>query len=228
MTAYQVCLRSMLFRSSIDLNIKPLMQHELRAMGLYTRPELKEDGKIIDVISKAPMSTEFAITRFLVPYIAETGWALFCDSDFLFRTDIYDLFALRDDKYAVMVVKHDHKPDEKVKMNGQEQTSYYRKNWSSLMLFNCDHPANKALDLKAVNNFTGLDLHSFKWLADDFIGELPVNWNWLEGSGPENIDPHAVHFTRGTPDMPGYEQVAYAREWLNIKENINAFWQAKA
>jgi hypothetical protein len=225
--AYQVAVRSMLFKSRIDLNIRALLQPELRAMGLYNRPQKKVDNQMIDVISDAPMSTEFSLTRFLVPELAKKGWALYCDCDFLFRRDISELFDLCDDKYAVMVCKNDYKPVDTSKMDGKSQSQYFRKNWSSLMLFNCDHPAMKALNYKAVNNLTGLDLHTFKWLPDDLIGSLPLEWNWLEGWSDSKVEPKAVHFTRGTPDMPGYENVAYNKEWLDTLYEINAYWQIK-
>jgi lipopolysaccharide biosynthesis glycosyltransferase len=141
------------------------------------------------------------------------GWALFCDCDFLFRADLNELFKLKDDRYAVMCVKHDYSPQEGVKMDGQIQQSYPRKNWSSLVLWNCGHESNKKLTPRMANFMPGSFLHAFKWLKDSEIGALPEYWNWLEGHSSPSIEPRGVHFTRGTPNFPGYEQVPYADEW---------------
>lgn len=192
----------------------PLDLKVLRKRGLYYRPTSKKDGVMFDEISGAPMATEFAISRFLLPYLSGfKGWSLFCDSDFLFRSDIAKVFAQADDKYAVMCVHHNYAPPEGIKMDGQQQLNYARKNWSSFMLFNNAHPENKFLDFQKVNELAGRDLHRFCWLKDEEIGELSQSWNWLEGHSDPEIEPDAVHFTRGTPDVAGYENVPYADEW---------------
>jgi hypothetical protein len=124
------------------------------------------------------------------------------------------LFRLCDPAKAVMVVKHNHQPiDGSTKMDGQIQTSYPRKNWSSVCAFNCDHPANRALTFDMVNTAQGRDLHRFTWLQDNEIGELPAQWNWLVGHSDPAVDPSLVHFTDGIPTMPGYENCAFADEW---------------
>ena len=170
-------------------------------------------ARLWDDISEAPMSTEFAISRFLTPTLAETGWALFVDSDVLVRRDIHELFDLADSKKAVMCVKHAHEPPEHQKMNAQEQLRYARKNWSSVVLYNCDHPANKRLTVEMVNTLPGRDLHRFVWLEDSEIGELSIEWNWLVGYSNPKIAPKLAHFTNGVPLIPGYENVSYADEW---------------
>lgn len=205
--AYQVAEASLRKHASAALEIQPLVLEQLRWKGVYTRPHSMRDDRIFDEISGAPMATEFALTRFLVPVLAGfKGWALFCDCDFLFRSDVAELFALADESKAVMVVKHDYRPQEAVKMDGQVQTTYPRKNWSSLVLWNCAHYAH-AGQQDRVNRWKGLQLHGFDWLKDVDIGSLPGAWNWLE------MEPKAVHFTRGTPDMLGYGKVAFADEW---------------
>ena len=220
--AYQVCVASMLAGSSAALDIQPLIEPHLRALGLYTRPTARRDGLLWDLVSDAPMSTEFALTRFLVPHLAGYGgWALFCDCDFLWRGDVAALFALADPQYAVMVVQHEHRPAETEKMDGQRQVQYPRKNWSSLVLWNCCHRAHRKLSLEAVNTWPGRDLHRFVWLDDDLIGALPEDWNWLEGWSDPAIDPEAVHFTRGCPDMPGYETVPFADHWRRVRDAID-------
>lgn len=206
-----------------QIPVRGLVLEQLRDMGLYQRPTSivrKPDGTrvMIDEPSVRPdyngaMSTEFALSRFLVPHLARTGWALFMDCDMLVRADIAGLFALANDDYAVMCVKHDHQSNVLTKMDGQPQTNYARKNWSSVMLFNCDHPANRRLTLDLVNTRAGRDLHAFCWLADHEIGDLPLEWNWLADESPVIRNPAIVHHTLGSPCLKGYENAPYADEW---------------
>jgi hypothetical protein len=100
-------------------------------------------------------------------------------------------------------------------MDGAVQTSYPRKNWSSLMLFNCDHPAVRALTPEVVNRESGAFLHRMQWVAEDDIGSLPVAWNWLEGwnEKPATGTPNAVHFTRGGPWFENWQNVDYGDLW---------------
>jgi lipopolysaccharide biosynthesis glycosyltransferase len=202
--AFRVAKDSMFKHTKALINIYPLQQSWLREQGHYWR-------------SADPLaSTEFSLTRFLVPHLQEyRGWALFCDCDFLFRRDIAELFKLCDDRYAVMCVKHDYQPKDTHKMDNRVQHQYDRKNWSSLMLINCGHEQVKRLMPYDVNTQTALYLHQFKWLTDDVIGELPVEWNYLEGwhTAQDCADPAAVHFTRGGPWLNNYQNVEYAAEW---------------
>ena len=204
--------RQTLRRHAAGIPIHALDLHELRGAGLYTRPTSRVRGQLWDELSDAPMSTEFACSRFLTPILAKRGWALFMDCDVLCRSSMAELFALADDSYAVMCVRHQHEPMDRVKMDGQQQTQYARKNWSSVVLFNCDHPANERLTLSMVNTLPGRDLHRFCWLQDKEIGALPPEWNWLAGVSDPCLEPKLVHFTLGTPNMPGYEAAPYAGE----------------
>ena len=207
--------RSSIRRHAIQpIPIHALVLADLRERGLYRRPTEIRDGKLWDVISEAPMATEFACSRFLVPHLAGRGWALFMDCDMLVRTNMSRLFDMADPTKAVMVVKHHHEPPEGVKMDGQSQLRYARKNWSSVMLFNCNHPANKELTVDLVNSVPGRDLHRFCWLPDNLIGELSQSWNWLAYHSSEEIEPDIVHFTEGIPSMAGYQNQPYADEWL--------------
>lgn len=188
--AYQVCKFSIEKHSSVPVDVSALKQNELRDVGLYTRE--------IDKLA----STEFTFTRFYIPYLMNfKGWAIFCDCDFLWIEDVEKLLSLADDKYAVQVVKHDYQPKELIKMDNKEQFLYPRKNWSSLILWNCSHPSNAILTPDLLNLESGSFLHQFKWLSDSEIGEIPHNWNWLEGwyKEPEDGKPYAVHYTRGRP-----------------------------
>ncbi len=174
----------------------------------------KRDGKLWDDISEAPCSTEFAISRFLTPILAREGWALFIDCDMMARTDIGELFAMADKRYAVMCVQHpNYMPPEAIKMDGQLQTLYRRKNWSSAVLYNCAHPSNRRLTVHMINTVPGRNLHAFDWLEDDAIGDLPMSWNWLPGISDPEIEPDLIHWTAGGPWFEGYRDVPYADEW---------------
>lgn len=215
--ACRVAARSIVQHAAEPLDVSRLWLEPLRGRGLYTRPTETRDGKLWDVISEAPMSTEHAISRFLVPQLCtRVGWALFMDGDILARRDLGELFGLADDRYAVMCVHHHYVPAESTKKGGHVQTTYARKNWSSVMLFNCGHPANRALTPEVVNTWPGRDLHAFRWLDDALIGALPPRWNHLVGVTPDSADVAIAHFTLGTPDvLPSASPLA--REWKEAR-----------
>lgn len=211
---FAVTRASIARRLTQPIPVRGLVLSELRARGLYTRPTSRRDGRLWDEISAAPMATEFACSRFLIPALeGYDGWALFMDCDMLVRTNLARLFSQCDPSKAVMVVKHDHQPTAETKMDGQVQTRYARKNWSSVMVFNCGHPANRALTVDLVNSVPGRDLHGFCWLKDEEIGALDQSWNYLVGHTSPEIAPDIVHFTDGIPSMTGYERCEYAEEW---------------
>lgn len=210
--AFRVCRRS-IRRVSPQAQIATLELETLCGTGLYRRPTSIRDGRLWDDYSEAPMSTEFAISRFLVPFLTGTAWALFMDCDMLVRADLEELFALADPSFAVQVVKHDHWPSDPAKMDGQIQTAYERKNWSSVMLWNLGHPANQRLTLNMVNSAPGRDLHRFCWLRDEEIGALPPCWNHLVGVDQPDPGAKIAHFTLGIPRMAGYEDCEFADEW---------------
>ena len=203
--AYRVCKHSLLKRSSIDVSVVSLKLDELIAKNLYTRN--------VDPLA----STQFTYSRFLVPKLMNyQGWAVFCDCDFIFLGDVSNLLNNLDESKAAYCVQHDYTPKEKHKMDGQKQTIYPRKNWSSFILYNCSHPSTMNLTVEKVNNETGAYLHQFKWCKDDEIGSLDERWNWLEGwtSGHNNKKPYAVHYTRGGPWFSEWQDVEFAKEWL--------------
>ncbi len=212
--AFEVCRKSLVRHASKPVQVVPLKDWELRRRGLYWRGyRVDAGGQKWDDRDGTPFSTDFSFTRFLVPLIEGFGevWVLFCDADMLWRADVGELMALADPDCAVMCVQHDHRPHEAEKMGGLKQTVYARKNWSSLMLIK---PARcRALTKYAVNNQGGQWLHAMCWAAEEEIGALPEEWNWLEGWSRPELEPKLVHFTRGTPDMPGHEDAAYAGEW---------------
>ncbi len=212
--AWQVCAASLQAHASSPVALEAIGRQDLMRRALYVRKQSEVAGVQWDDVSGAPVSSDFALARFWVPAIAgAAGWALFCDCDFLWRADVAELFAAADPRYAVMVVKHEHVPAETGKMDGQVQTQYPRKNWSSLCLWNLSHAGTRRLSDWQLNNLAGRDLHAFSWLKDSEIGELPERWNWLDGWSDPAIEPAAVHLTRGTPDMRGWEKTRYAEEW---------------
>lgn len=214
-SAYRVCVQSIVRRSTDCVVPHALIKSDLLKSGVYHRKEEPgyDPGVRIDAFDHRPFSTDFTFTRFLVPALHKEGWALFCDPDILFLEDVAEVFAMADDKYAVMCVKHDHVPTEKHKMDGVPQTLYPRKNWSSFVLWNCSHPAHDILKAGAANVWSGRDLHGFRWLKDEEIGALPEEWNWLEGWSSPDILPKAVHYTRGGPWFTQWKGVRHADLW---------------
>ena len=201
--AYQVCKHSIISKQP-QADVQPLKQQELREAGWYTRG--------IDKLA----STEFTFTRFLIPELTNfKGWALFMDCDMILTTDIKELFDSADDRYAVMCVQHDYKVQEGFKMDGQKQTVYPRKNWSSVVLWNCGHPSNRVVTTDLVNDekTTGKYLHRFSWLRDEEIGSLNHTWNYLVGVYDDIKKPKLIHYTEGGPWFENYRNCEFHREW---------------
>lgn len=221
--ATDVCERSLLETSSRALAIDRLTEPALRHIGLFKREWSMQGGVKVDARDRRPFSTDFAFTRWLVPALMQhRGWALFCDGDFLWLDDVAKIFALADPGFAVMVVKHGPLEEAGTKMDGQAQQPYFRKNWSSLTLWNCGHPSNQRLTPFHANSMAGQWLHGFSWLEDGEIGVLPARWNWLSGIDPQPAagGPGAVHFTRGIPCFAGYEGSPYAEHWRKVKSRL--------
>jgi lipopolysaccharide biosynthesis glycosyltransferase len=205
--AYHALCQSILSKSSRSVRFAPINLSSLRSVFHRKRNQLQ--------------STEFSFSRFLVPYLSGySGWSLFMDCDMLARADISELFELIDEKYSVMVCKHDYVPRDEVKFLGNVQTRYEKKNWSSLVLFN--NAKCKALTPEYVNTASGLELHQFKWLGDDAqIGGLPLEWNWLVGEYPYNDKAKICHFTLGGPYFRNYVNSDYADEWNAALKEAN-------
>lgn len=186
-----------------------------RASGpVYVAPVMLDQLKDVFYRDRDPkQSNDFSFSRWIVPYLCNyEGWAVFADNDMICLDDIYKLWNLRDDKYAVMCVKHDYEVKEEKKFLNRIQTKYEKKNWSSMMLINCSKC--KALTPEYVNSASGLELHQFKWLNDDsLIGELPKEWNHLVGCLPPNKEAKIVHYTIGGPYFKEYDGCEYSDEW---------------
>ena len=204
--AYSVLAHSIHARASVPVAVVPVILSELK--GVLTR-------------ERHPLqSTDFSFSRFLTPFLSDyQGWSIFMDCDMLVLDDIEKLYALRDERYAVMVVKHDHVPKETRKFLDQPQTAYQKKNWSSVMLFN--NAQCRALTPDYVNTASGLELHQFKWLAnDELIGEIPARWNHLVGYNAPNRDVSLVHYTLGGPYFQEYRDCEYADEWRAARQDM--------
>jgi len=207
--AYHALCHSIIKNSSAPVRFTPIYLQNIA--GIFNRER------------SSLQSTEFSFSRFLVPYLSNyQGWSLFMDCDILARADIAELFKLRNERYAVMVCKHDYVPKDTTKFLGNVQTKYEKKNWSSVVLFN--NSRCRKLTTDYVNNATGLELHQFKWLDDEKeIGELPLEWNWLVGEYPVNESAKMVHFTRGGPYFDDYKDCDYSDEWrATLKEMTGA------
>ncbi|XP_024979775.1 protein CDI-like isoform X2 [Cynara cardunculus var. scolymus] len=143
-------------------------------------------------------STEFSFTRFLTPFLAN---------------------------YEVMCVQHDYTPKEATKMDGVVQTVYPRKNWSSMVLYNCSHLKNRILTPEVVNKESGAYLHRFQWLEDDEIGSVPFVWNFLVGhnqvvNGDLDTFPKAIHYTSGGPWFEAWRDCEFGDLWLKELEEF--------
>jgi lipopolysaccharide biosynthesis glycosyltransferase len=169
-------------------------------------------------------STQFSFARFFAPYLCEyKGISIFCDGDFLFLNSIDELIDLYDSEYAVMCCKHDYVPANQIKMGNKKQSIFPKKNWSSLMIFNNEHPKIKTLNPLTLNNQSGGFLHQFKYLDDVEIGSLPLQWNWLVDyySEPKDGTPKALHFTDGGPWLEQYKKCEYSNLWFDFKNKIS-------
>ncbi|MBE9172696.1 hypothetical protein IQ216_06215 [Cyanobium sp. LEGE 06143] len=217
--AMNVLIDSLYQHSSVPLAITPIVMRQLH--GVFHRERNQKQ------------STEFSFTRFLVPYMMDyKGWAIFMDCDMLCRGDIAELWGLCDDRYSLMCVQHVHEPTEKTKFLGSIQTRYEKKNWSSLMLFNCERC--QALTPEYVNTATGLALHRFEWLESGQIGALPADrWNHLidvqaAADAPvEQGGPALVHWTLGGPWFRQYRFGGgrLATEWFAARDEAFRLWE---
>ena len=209
--AFHALAHSITRRSSLPVTICPINLTNVK--GIFNRE------------ANSLQSTEFSFSRFLTPYLSNyEGWSIFMDNDIILLEDIAKLWALRDERYSVMCVKHDHAPSEKKKFMGAVQTAYQKKNWSSVILFN--NAKCKALTLDYVNTASGLELHQFKWLNDDnLIGGLPLEWNYLADYNDTHEAPVAtpslVHYTIGGPFYPEFKDTEYSKEWFEEYAGAN-------
>jgi lipopolysaccharide biosynthesis glycosyltransferase len=196
--AYHVCANSIIRHSSKPVSLTPLA-----LTTLQNYEEKHTDG-----------SNQFIYSRFLVPHLMNyTGWAIFMDGDMLVRDDIEKLWALRDETKAVQVVKHNYKTKLSEKYLGAKNEDYPRKNWTSVILWNCGHPANAVVTPEFIQTATGAQVHRFTWLTDELIGELPIEWNWLPDEFGANQEAKLLHYTLGTPSFYDFATTPMGDEW---------------
>lgn len=197
-----VCMQSIMEVTNRPVSFVPLTLKSLE--GVYK--EVHNDG-----------SNAFIYSRFLAPYLCNfNGRALFIDGDMVLRSDIGELFDMFDPDKAVQVAKHDYKTRQPIKYMGAKNEDYPRKNWSSVILWNCEHEANKLLTPEFIQSSSGKFLHRFSWLGDNDIGELPISWNWLPDEFGANEEANLLHFTLGAPCFLEYAGSPMADEY-----NIN-------
>jgi lipopolysaccharide biosynthesis glycosyltransferase len=196
--AYHTCANSIIRHASKPVSIIPL------ALNLFDDySETHTDG-----------SNHFIYSRFLVPHLMDyIGWAIFMDGDMIVRDDIVKLWELREMDKDVMVVKHDYETKMETKYLGSKNENYPRKNWSSVILWNCNSHPNRRVTPKFVQNATGAELHRFTWIKDERIGELPAEWNWLPDEYGENPDAKLLHYTLGTPSFHEFANTPMGSEW---------------
>jgi lipopolysaccharide biosynthesis glycosyltransferase len=196
--AYHVCVNSIIRHASQPVCIVPL------ALNLFNDyKETHTDG-----------SNQFIYSRFLVPHLMDyTGWAIFIDGDMIVRSDIAELWNLQNSYNDVMVVKHDYKTRMPVKYLGARNEDYPRKNWSSVILWNCNSFPNRQLTPKFIQHATGSFLHRFSWLDDARIGELPKEWNWLPDEYGANPAAKLLHYTLGAPCFEEFADTPQAEDW---------------
>ena len=196
--AYHTFAQSVIENSTIPTRFMPL-----NIGSLTNYKETHKDG-----------SNDFIYSRFLVPYLMNfNGWAIYADGDMVCLEDIKKLWDLRDDKFAVQVVKHDYKTKIKTKYWGNKNEDYPRKNWSSLILWNCEHSSHKILTPEFIQKQTGAFLHRFSWIKDDEIGEIEKEWNWLAMEYEEKNDINLIHYTICTPCFKEYENTSLSSHW---------------
>lgn len=201
--AFHVLCHSILRHASGPVSFVPLVQQQLRNTALYTRPPDQR------------ASTEFSLTRFLVPALSNyQGRSIFLDCDMLMRDDVFKLAALANPAKAVSVCQHEYQPRVTTKFLGHEQADYTRKNWSSVMVFN--NARCRRLTVQLVNQLSPAGLHRFEWVQDKEIGTLPLEWNFLVGESNQSIEaPKNIHYTNGGPWFREYQDCEYAQEWFD-------------
>lgn len=201
--AYHVFVQSVILKSSKPISFFPLSSN---AIYFYTE-------------NHTDRTNAFTYSRFLTPFLMNfEGWAVYLDGDMVCQEDISLLWGLRDSSKAVQVVKHDYKTKSKKKYLNNINIDYPKKNWSSVIIWNCAHPKNRLLTPDLISSSDGKFLHRFMWLDEEDIGEIPVEWNWLAIEYPPNPNAKLIHYTLGTPCFSEYSQTDMSEIWHSALE----------
>ena len=204
--AYHTFCQSILEKASAPVSFTPLVLGALKGFS-----ETHTDG-----------SNAFIYSRFLTPWLMEfNGWTIFADGDMICLDDVAKLWALRDETKAVQVVQHNYQTKAHDKYLGNKNENYPRKNWSSVILWNCAHPKHRILTPEFVMQQTGAFLHRFTWLDDSEVGALPKEWNWLTTEYEDNYQASLLHYTLGTPCFKDYAHSEMSDVWHQAHERIN-------
>jgi lipopolysaccharide biosynthesis glycosyltransferase len=195
---FHVCANSIIRHATQPVQIIPV------ALNLFKEyNETHTDG-----------SNHFIYTRFLVPYLMHwQGHAIFIDGDMILRSDITELWNMRRADLDVQVVKHNYKTKMSKKYLGSKNEDYPRKNWSSVIIWNCNSFPNRKLTPEFVMKATGAELHRFTWIKDERIGELPIEWNWLPDEFGENPNAKLLHYTLGAPCFHEFTNTPQSEDW---------------
>ena len=204
--AYHTFCQSLIENSSIPIQITPL--------AINTLKDYKE--------THTDHSNDFIYSRFLTPYLNNfNGWAIYADGDMICQEDIKKLWELKDETKAVLVIMHNYQTKSRQKYLGNINENYPRKNWSSLILWNCSHPKHKILTPEFIQNQSGKYLHRFSWLDDSDIGALPLEWNWLAIEYSKNRKAKLIHYTLGTPCFKIYSDTDMSDIWYSYHKKTN-------
>lgn len=207
-----VFLSSLLFHASAPVSVTHLTKRAVEKASGMSVPE---------------GSNAFTMSRFLIPYLMNwRGWAIFMDgADMLMRADINELAQLFDPWKAVQVVKHDYQTRHPVKYVGTSMEAknhdYPRKQWASVMLVNCAHYTWRKVTPSYVGQAVRMDLLQFRFMPDQYIGELPIEWNWLADEQGANPEAKVLHWTAGIPALPHYRNSPHADEWFEQLKRTN-------
>ena len=207
-----VFVQSVIRHSTVPVSITPLHKPMLkRAFG----------GDVTEG------TNAFTMSRFLIPFLRNwTGTAIFMDgADMLMREDIDHLESLRDPYCAVQVVKHNYQTNSSRKYVGTSMESdnldYTRKNWASVMLINCAHYAWRRMTPSFLRTGNKLEALSFAWCPDQYIGDLPIHWNWLVDEYGVSDTAHVLHWTQGVPLFSEYSHSPHSDEWFKALKDVN-------
>lgn len=187
-------------------------------------------------VSIVPLSTmglpegtnNFTVSRFLVPHLmGYAGRAIFMDAcDMICLGDVAELDAEFDESKAVQVVKHPaYQSQHARKYIGTDmecdQSNYPRKNWASVMLFNCGHPSWSGFNPEFIAELRPIWMLRFAHLPDEQIGALPADWNVMVDEGQDEAGAKILHWTAGIPTFRHYRNARRSIDWFEEHKAIS-------